>query len=353
MFSMNRTKINPAHWRGFNYLLRDTQFWYDKIMKIFVTRPIPAVGINLLKEKNYEVAVNKVAKDRAATTEELLTGVHGADAILSILTDKITAEIIDAGLPTLKIIANYAVGFDNIDTVVAKARNIMVTNTPGVLTNTVAEHTFALMLSIAHRVSEADRFSRAGKYTAWGPELLLGSDVSGKTLGIVGLGRIGSRVAHHAVNGFDMNVLYTDVNQNVEFEKEFDASFVKTIDGLLPQCDFVSLHVPLLPSTHHLMNEARLKLMKKTAYLINTSRGPIVDEKALAASLSNGEIRGAAIDVFEFEPAITPELKRLENIILTPHIASATEETRNAMSCLAAENIIAALEGRTPLNLIK
>ncbi len=187
---------------------------------------------------------------------------------------------------------------------------------------------------------------------AWGPELLLGSDVSGKTLGVVGLGRIGSRVAHHAVHGFDMRVVYTDVKQNSDFEKEFGARFAATLDELLPECDFVSIHVPLLESTHHLINESRLKMMKKSAYLINTSRGPVIDEQALARALSEGWIRGAAIDVFEFEPDITPALTQLDNIIVTPHIASATIETRDAMARLAAENIIAALEGNTPPNLI-
>ena len=321
--------------------------------KVFITRPIPNAGIKLLEEKGYEVVVNTEAEDRPAAKEEILAGIKGVDALLSVLTEKIDAEIMDAGLPTLKVIANYAVGFDNIDTEVAKQRNIAVTNTPGVLTNTVAEHTFALMLSIAHRISEADRFSRAGKYIAWGPNLFLGADLSGKTLGIVGLGRIGSRVAHHAVQGFEMKVLYNDINRNEQFEKEFNAQYVGSIDELLPQCDFVSLHVPLLDSTRHMINEARLKTMKPGAYLVNTSRGAIVDEKALALGLSNGWIAGAALDVFEFEPAITPELKNLDNIILTPHIASATKETRQAMSKLAAENIIEALEGRIPPNLVK
>ncbi len=321
--------------------------------KIFVTRPIPDSGIKLLQDKGYEVVVNEVAKDRAATREEVMSGVRGCDALLCTLTEKIDAEIMDAGAPTLKIIANYAVGFDNVDAVAAKEKNIIVTNTPGVLTNTVAEHTFALMLSIARRISEADRFTRAGKYTAWGPELLLGTDVSGKILGVVGLGRIGSRVAYHAVKGFDMKVLYYDPSRNEDFEKEFGAQYVANVDELLPLCDFVSIHVPLLDSTHHLMNEARFKLMKPTAYLINTSRGPIVDEQALANALKNSTIRGAAIDVFENEPEITPELKELDNVILTPHIASATEETRQKMSALAAENIIEALEGRIPPNLIK
>lgn len=322
-------------------------------MKIFVTRPIPENGIKMLQDKGFEVVVNEAAADRAAAPEELMVGVKGVDAVLSVLTDKITTEVMDAGLPTLKIIANYAVGYDNINLEAAKQKNIMVTNTPGVLTETVAEHTFALMLSIAHRISEGDRFARAGLYHAWGPKLLLGTNASGKVLGVVGLGRIGSRVAYHAVKGFDMKVMYTDPKPNPEFEKEYGAVFVATIDELLPQCDFVSIHVPLLDSTKHLINEARLKMMKPTAYLINTSRGPIVDEKALAMALSQKVIQGAAIDVFEFEPEITPELKTLENVIITPHIASATLETRSKMAELAATNIIEALEGRVPPNLVK
>lgn len=307
----------------------------------------------MLQGKGYEVVVNKAAADRPAAKEEILGGVNGADALLSTLTDKVSAEIMDAGLPTLKIIANFAVGFDNIDVEAAKQKNILVSNTPGVLTDTVAEHTFALMLAIAHRISEGDRFSRAGLYKAWGPQLLLGSDVSGKTLGIVGLGRIGSRVAEHAVKGFGMKVLYTDLKPSADFEKEYGAVFVEKLEDLLPRCDFVSIHVPLLDSTRHLINEATLKLMKPTAYLINTSRGPIVDEKALAAALAGGMIKGAAIDVFEFEPTITPKLLELDNVILTPHIASATEETRNKMAELAAFNIIEALEGREPPNVVK
>jgi len=322
-------------------------------MKIFITRPIPKIGIDMLKVKKYDVVVNEKAENRAATREEMTNGAKGADAILSVLTDKIDAEVMDAGAPTLKIIANYAVGFDNIDLEAAKQRKIMVSNTPGVLTNTVAEHTFALMLSIAHRISEADRFSKEGKYHAWGPSMLLGTDLSGKTLGIVGLGRIGSRVAMHAVKGFEMSVLYNDPKPNPDFEKEFGAKFVEKIDELLPLCDFVSIHVPLLDSTKHLINQARLRIMKRSAYLINTSRGPIVDEKALAAALAKGVIRGAALDVFEFEPDMVPELKELDNVILTPHIASATEETRNKMAEMAAENIIEALEGRVPPNLVK
>lgn len=320
-------------------------------MKIYITRMVPEAGIKMLKDKGYEVVVN--SEDRVLTKEELIGAikVQNYDALFCLLTDKIDGEVMDVFSPQLKIIANMAVGFDNIDAIEAKKRGIMITNTPGVLTDTVAEHTFALMLSIAHRISEADKFTKAGKYIGWAPMLMLGSDLSGKTLGVVGLGRIGSRVAHHAVKGFEMKVLYYDVNRNEDFEKEFSATFA-SLDDLLKQSDFVSIHVPLLDSTRHLINAEKLKLMKQTAYLINTSRGPIVGEHALALSLLKGEIRGAALDVFEFEPKITPELVTLDNVILTPHIASATEETRSKMSTLAATNIIEALEGRIPPNLL-
>ncbi len=320
-------------------------------MKIFVTRIVPEAGIKMLKDKGYEIAVNQ--EDRVLTKEELITALkdQNYNALFCLLTDKIDSEVMDSFGPQLKIVANMAVGFDNIDAQEAKKRGIMITNTPGVLTDTVAEHTFALMLAIAHRISEADKFTRSGQYIGWAPMLMLGNDLSRKTLGIVGLGRIGSRVAHHGVKGFEMKVLYYDVNRNEEFEKEFGAVFV-SLDDLLKQSDFVSIHVPLLPATQHLINAEKLKLMKPTSYLINTSRGPIIDEAALAMALADKTIKGAALDVFEFEPKITPELLSIDNVILTPHIASATEETRSKMSVLAATNIIEALEGRIPPNIL-
>ena len=283
------------------------------------------------------------------------------------MTDKIDAEVLDAAKASgVKIFANYAVGFDNIDVKAAEERGILVTNAPGVLTDSVAEYAFTLILSIAHRIAESDRFTRAGKYIGWDPELLLGTDVSKKVLGIVGLGRIGSRVAHHAVKGFDMKVLYHDVKRSEEFEREFlevglpmgsptspRVEFRENVDDIFREADFVSIHVPLLPTTRHLVNTEKLALMKKSAYLINTSRGPIVDENALVDALKSGVIRGAALDVYENEPALTPGLVELENVILTPHTASATDETRQAMGELAAKNIIEALEGRTPPNLVK
>ena len=318
--------------------------------KVFVTRKIPERGINLLKEKGFEIEVN--SEDRVLSKSELIAMAHGADALLCLLTDTIDAEVLDGIGLQLKIVANYAVGFDNLDLPALKARNIPATNTPGVLTETVAEHTFALLLALAHRIPESDRFTRAGEYHGWAPLLFLGQDVSHKTLGILGLGRIGSRVAYHGAKGFNMNVLYYDVKRNEEFEKEVGAAFCATPEELLKQSDFVSIHVPLLPSTKHLMNKERLSMMKPTAYLVNTSRGPVIDEPALVEALTNGVIRGAALDVYEHEPDLSPGLKNLTNAILTPHTASATEETRAKMSALAAENIVALFEGRTPPNLI-
>lgn len=333
-----------------------TNTFSDKFLcmpKIFVTRTIPNRGLDLLKSKEYELHINP--EDRVLTKDELVAILKqsGYDAVLCLLTDKIDSEVLDIAGKQCKIFANYAVGFDNVDLKAAQERGVMITNTPGVLTNTVAEHAFALILAIAHRVAEADRFTRAGKYHGWEPMLFLGHDVSGKTLGIVGLGRIGSRVAHHGALGFEMEVLYYDVKRNEEFEKEFHAEFRENPDDVFREADYVSIHVPLLPTTKHLVDARVLSLMKKTAYLVNTSRGPIVDEAALVEALRNNVISGAALDVYENEPALALGLADLENVILTPHIASATEETRQVMSELAAQNIIEALEGRTPPNLVK
>ena len=317
--------------------------------KIFITRQIPEKGINLLKEKNWDVSVGPEGK---ISREELLKGAKGVEAILSVLTEKIDQEVMEAAGQQLKIIANYAVGYDNIDVAEAKKRNIMVTNTPGVLTEAVAEHTIALIFAIAERIVEADRYTRAGKYKAWGPKLLLGADIKGRTLGIVGLGRIGSEVARRMQDGFDLKIIYYDLKRNEELEKKYGMEY-RDLDDLLKEADFVSLHTALTEQTRHLINEERLKMMKPTACLVNTSRGPIIDEKALLEVLKSKGIAGAALDVFENEPELTPGLTDLENAILTPHIASATEGTRDKMSEMAANNIIAALEGQTPPNLVK
>lgn len=319
-------------------------------MKIFITRKIPNHGIELLKAAGHEVLVSP--HNRVLTPDELKAGGTGADAVLCQLTDKITREVLEAWKPSVKIVANYAVGFDNFDAAAGKELGVVMTNTPEVLTETVAEHTFALMLSIAHRVVEADTFMRAGKYIGWEPELLLGTDLSHKILGVVGLGRIGSRVAHHGVKGFDMKAIYYDVRRNEAFEKETGAEFRANADDVFKEADFVSIHVPLLPTTKHLVNAERLRMMKPSAYLVNTSRGPIIDEHALAEALQEHIIRGAAIDVFENEPKMDPGLQALPNVIVTPHIASATEETRQRMSEVAAKNIIEVLAGRPAPNQV-
>lgn len=322
------------------------------VKKIYVTRMIPESAIEMLKGKGYEVSVS--AKDGVLTKEELIGELKKEpyDAVLSLLTDKIDKDVLDA-VPSAKIVANFAVGYNNIDTAAAAEQGVVITNTPEVLTNTVAEHTFALMMAIACRIVEGDSFMRSGKFKNWEPMMLLGSDLSGKTLGILGAGRIGSRVAHHGAKGFEMNVLYYDVKKNDTLEQETGAQFRATAEEVLREADYVSIHVPLLPSTTHLIDEAKLKSMKKTAYLVNTSRGPVIDEAALVRALSEKWIQGAALDVFEHEPAMAPGLSDLPNIIVTPHIASATLATRVEMANLAAKNIIEFLEGKEPPNKIR
>lgn len=318
---------------------------------IYVTRAIPEVGIKMLKDAGHEVDVSE--KDGVLTKDELLSALKQKeyDAVLCLLTDAINGEVYDA-VPSAKIFANYAVGYNNIDVEEAKKRGITVTNTPGVLTETVAEHTMGLLLSIMLRIPEGDRFTRRGDYKGWAPMLLLGSDLRGKTLGILGAGRIGQRVAYHASRGFDMNVCYYDIKQNKDFEKELGAEFRETVDAVLQEADVVTVHVPLLDSTRHLINKERLSMMKSSAYLVNSSRGPVIDEKALVEALKAGTIKGAALDVFEDEPALAPGLSELENVVITPHIASATEGTRGKMSEIAAQNTLDFLTGKTPPNVV-
>ncbi|MBE7436799.1 D-glycerate dehydrogenase [Patescibacteria group bacterium] len=314
-------------------------------------------AVRILKKAGHAVTV--YPKVYGISRKELLRLSKGRDAVLPLLTDRIDEEFFRAAGPKLKIVANYAVGFDNVDLQAAKKHGVIVTNTPTEAVNeSVGEHTFALMLTLAHRIAEADRFSKGGKYTGWKPDQLLGSNLRGKTLGIIGAGRIGSNVAFHAVNGFGMKLLYSDMKRNPDIEKTFRAKYV-SMDALLKQSDYVSLHVPLLPSTKHLISAKQLRLMKKTAFLINTARGPVVDEKALLKALKAKKIAGAALDVFECEPAIDCdlrddlELKAFENVILTPHIASATIEAREGMAEVAAKNIVAVLAGKKPLTPAK
>jgi glyoxylate reductase len=315
--------------------------------KVYVTRRIPEEGLNILRE----VADIKVWEGELPPPREiLLKEIEEVDGLLSLLTDKIDAEIMDKA-KNLKIVSNYAVGFDNIDLKEATKRGIMVTNTPGVLTETTADLAFALLMATARRIVEADKFVRAGKWKTWEPMLLLGQDIHGAVLGLIGLGRIGYAVAKRA-KGFDMKVLYYDLYRNEKAENELGLEFVE-MEELLQKSDFVSIHVPLTPDTKHLINEKTLSMMKKTAILINTARGPIVDEKALYKALVNNEIAGAGLDVMDPEPPnINNPLLKLDNIIILPHIASASIATRTKMAIMAARNLSAGLKGKTPENLV-
>lgn len=318
---------------------------------IFVTRRIPELGIKMLTDKGYTVDVSP--ENRPLTKNELMDFLTKKqyDAVLSLLTDPIDAEVMDSA-PAVKIYANYAIGYNNINLEEAKKRNIFVSNTPGGGADRVAEHTWALILALSCRIVEGDRYVKEGKYNGWDPMLLHGTKLAGKTLGIIGTGKIGADVAHRAKNGFEMNVVYYDVKRNEQLEKDFGAVFYPTVEEVLKIADVVSLHVPLLDSTHHLINADRLKLMKPTAYLINTSRGPVVDENALVSALQAGTICGAGLDVFEFEPELAKGLAGLSNVVLTPHIASGTEEARHDMAVLSASNIIDVLEGGKPRNSV-
>jgi glyoxylate reductase len=324
---------------------------------VFVTRRIPDAGLKLLRaDKRVKLVVHP--SEKAITPRDLLTGAKSADVILSILTDKIDDKLF-AAAPRVKMVANYAVGFDNIDLDAAAKRGVVVTNAPSPdISESVAEHAIALLFTLAHRIVESDTFTRAGKYHGWGPELLLGTDVWKKTLGVVGLGAIGSAVVKRMHDGFGMNILYTSPNPNPELEKQTDAEY-RSLDALLKESDFVSLHVPLTKQTHHLIGAKQLRMMKKTAFIINTARGPVIDEKALVSALLARRIAGAGLDVYECEPMIAcnPKdiaiLRSLPNVVLTPHTASATVETRQTMSRVAAENILAFLDGKTPPNAVK
>lgn len=325
--------------------------------KLFITRHIPGVVIEKLN-KEKRLAVDVYEHDKKIPRGVFLKRVKGADIILSLLTERVDAEVMDAAGPQLKLIANYASGFNNIDLEAAKERGIMVTNAPAPITSeSVAEHTIALMFALSRHLIEADRFTRAGKYKAWDPALMLGTNLFGKTVGIIGVGNIGSAVVHRLHDGFQMKVLYHDIKKNPKLEKETGAIY-KSKMQLLKQADYVSLHVPLLPSTHHLISTKELAAMKKTAYLINTARGPVVDELALLKALTKGQIAGAGLDVYECEPLIdcNPndhlELRAMDNVIMTPHTASATIETREAMSRLVVDNILTVIKGKNPPNLV-
>ena len=315
-------------------------------MKIFVTRKIPEPGLEILRKK-HEIVV--FPYDRIPTKEEIIKGLDDKDGLLCLLSDPIDSDVINSE-PKLKMIASYAVGYDNIDVKAATQKGVPVSNTPGVLTDATAEMAWALLFSAARRIVEADKFTRAGKFIGWGPMLMHGQDVANKTLGIVGAGRIGT-VAALKSKGFNMKVLYISGHKNKTLEQELNAKKVD-LSELLKESDFISLHVPLTDETHHLIGEKELKMMKKTAILINTSRGPVIDEKALVKALKEKWIFGAGLDVYEHEPKITEELKKLDNVVLQPHSASATVSSRTQMAIMAAENMIAGLNGEIPPNCV-
>jgi glyoxylate reductase len=311
--------------------------------RVYVTRMIPQENIDELR-KHFDIDVNP--EDRAMSKAELKQKVKSCDAIVSLITDIIDGELLDAAGPQCKIVANYAVGINNFDVAAATKRGVILTNTPGVLDDATATHTFALLLATARRLAEADRFVRDGKWKGWAPMFFIGMDVDRRTLGIAGMGRIGSNVARKA-KGFDMKIIYADVRRNQQVEKEVGAMYVDK-ETLLKESDFLTLHVPLMPETHHYIGEKDLKLMKKTAVLINACRGPVVDENALLKALQEKQIWAAGLDVFENEPEIVPGLAKLDNVVMVPHIASATTETRINMGKIAVNNVIKVLNGQQP-----
>ncbi|WP_448627171.1 2-hydroxyacid dehydrogenase [Geodermatophilus sp. URMC 64] len=289
-----------------------------------------------------------IGEERPPTREELLRGVAGATAVVCTLTERIDADVLDAAGPQLQVVANVAVGYDNIDVPAAADRGVVVTNTPGVLDDATADLALGLMLAAARRIAEGDRFLRRAEPWVWGPRMMVGLDLSaGATLGIVGYGRIGRAVARRA-RGFGLRLLATPTRTPLSDEDAAGVSFVE-LDGLLAEADVVTLHVPLTEATRHLIDDAALARMRPTALLVNTARGPIVDTDALVRALQEGRIGGAALDVFEDEPQVDPRLLALERVVLTPHLGSAASATRSAMCGLAVRNVAEVLAGRPPL----
>ncbi len=310
-------------------------------MRIHVTRRLPQKALDQLYSTGWDIFVGP---EEQPSRQRFLWAAGGAVGLLTLLTERVDAEVMDR-CPDLKVISQCATGVDNIDLDEAQKRGIVVCNTPGVLAETCADFTFALMLGVSRRLIEGDQMIRNGRFHGWGPLMLTGADVFGATLGIVGMGQIGQAVARRAA-GFGMRVLYWSRSEQPGGER------VESLDQLLAESDFVSLHLPLSPQTHHLINASRLAMMKPTAYLINTSRGPVVDEHALAVALKEQKLAGAALDVFEREPLVEPLLLECPNTLLTPHIASASRSTREKMALMAVKNLIDTLEGRKPLHRV-
>jgi len=314
--------------------------------KVLATRPLFEAAREIL---NKSFDVEYWTQPERISREELLRRTQDKEALVCLLTERVDEELL-AAAPKLKIAANVAVGFDNMDVPACTKRRVAATNTPGVLDETTADFAWTLLMAVARRVGEGEQLARSGQWKGWDLDQLCGTDVWGKTLGILGFGRIGRGVARRA-GGFLMKVIYHDAVRAPEaLEKELHAEY-REFNALLAESDFVSVHVPLLPETRRLLSTAQFSSMKPTAFVINTSRGPVVDEAALVQALEGGKIAGAALDVFENEPAIHPGLKR-PNVVLTPHIASASIETRTKMACMAAENVFALLSGKRPPNIL-
>jgi len=312
---------------------------------VTVTNIFPQVALDKLSSE-CDLKINRTS----LTKEELKQKVSGSDAVISYLTDRIDQDIIDRGTK-LKIIANYGAGFNNIDVTYASERGIWVTNTPNVLHETTADLTWAMILGTARRIIPADRYTRESKFQGWGAQLFLGGDVYEKTLGIIGLGEIGRSVARRAI-GFNMRTLYHQRNRlPKEEEKKLNVEYA-TFEKILRESDFLTLHVPLTEETEYMIGNDEIALMKKTAYLIHTARGKVIDDYALVAALSEGRLAGAALDVYEDEPELTEGMRELDNLMILPHIGSASFETRDKMALLVADNILDALEGKTPRSLV-
>ncbi|UXR69710.1 NAD(P)-binding domain-containing protein [Staphylococcus sp. IVB6246] len=312
-------------------------------MRILVAGEIPESGMHFLKNNFDEVHVLK--GEKLITKDILIDMIKDKDALISLLSTNVDKDVIDAA-PNLKIIANYGAGFNNIDTEYARSKGIDVTNTPNASTNATADLTFAILLAAARRIVEGDELCRTVGFNGWAPLFFRGREVSGKTIGIIGLGEIGSAVARRA-KGFDMNILYTDPNRHEEKEKELGATYVSQ-EELLKTADFVAINCSYNPSLKHMIDTEEIKMMKPTAYLINASRGPIVHEAALADALENNVIEGAALDVYEFEPEINDKLKSLKNVVITPHIGNATFEARDMMAEIVTTNVYKKLNNELP-----
>mgnify|MGYP001411248274 CR=1 FL=1 len=315
---------------------------------IYITRKIPEPGLKILDEHNIKYDIGNFKKP--PTKKDLIKELKKKNyiGVISFLTDKIDAEVMEA-CPGVKIFSNFAVGYDNLNIEEAKKRNIFLTNTPGTSAMAVAEHTVALMLALTTRLVEGDEYMRRGKYKGWDPNIFIGTDLHDKTIGLIGAGQIGTEVAKMLRYGFGANIIYSDIKRNTDLEN-IDGIVRRETAEVLKESDIVSLHVPLLPSTHHLINIETLKTMKPTAFLINTSRGPVVDEKALIEALEKDIIRGAGLDVYEFEPKLSKGLTKLPDVIITPHIASSRQSARDMMAMIASKNIVSFIETGNPIN---